>query len=226
MRRQVVGQPSDGFGREAPLSTRSLLAEADGVLDREYALHLHVLANVTRSARNMTGEALALAQVDTAQSGLLGGDAALRQRLLVSLAASLAEHAGIARLALYEETFLREAIELYDGTSGRHGLGAYGIERALGSIISARAKVGWSTFGHTGEDVKLHAYGVGAERFRGVLENAQLGQRLASLLGFDLGATTRRLGTPIFADEDLTGDAAAYARWVPPPPGPAPSRRA
>jgi len=48
--------------------------------------------------------------------------------------------------------------------------------------------VRWAGGGHTGQPVPLLAYGARAERFSGVLDNTEIPQRLAELLGLDLGA--------------------------------------
>lgn len=67
----------------------------------------------------------------------------------------------------------------------------YEAERALGTALSRRHRVTFmpnvnleDTKGHTGEDVPLYAGGPGAERFAGVLDNAEIPRRLAALLGW------------------------------------------
>jgi alkaline phosphatase len=68
----------------------------------------------------------------------------------------------------------------------------YDAERVLGTLLARRHRVTWvpkvnldDTKGHTGEDVPLYAGGPGAQRFAGVLDNAELPRRLAALLGWD-----------------------------------------
>lgn len=65
--------------------------------------------------------------------------------------------------------------------------------RSISQVISRRARVGWTTRGHTAVDVGLYAWGPGAERFGGVMENAAVGRALADLLGLGLAAVTARL---------------------------------
>ena len=65
--------------------------------------------------------------------------------------------------------------------------------RALAHLVSRRALVGWTTGAHTAVDVGLYAFGPGAERFGGVMENDAVGRALADLLGLDLNAVTARL---------------------------------
>lgn len=95
-----------------------------------------------------------------------------------SLDATLQRYAGIARLtdaerAYYEERALQPANRRF----------------AIAGIVSARAGVGWSTYGHTGVDVGLFGAGPGAEYFRGVMSNYELGRRLRRLLGDSLDGT-------------------------------------
>lgn len=49
-----------------------------------------------------------------------------------------------------------------------------------------RLGVRFATSSHTAEPVPVYAFGVGAERFGGVLDNTQIAQRLADLLDLDL----------------------------------------
>lgn len=64
---------------------------------------------------------------------------------------------------------------------------------AVAGIVSKRVGVDWTTGGHTGVDVPLGAYGPGAGRLTGSLDNAEIGRRLADLLGVDIQASTQLL---------------------------------
>lgn len=48
---------------------------------------------------------------------------------------------------------------------------ARNIDNAIEEIINTRSYTGWTTKGHTGEDVNVYAYGPGSERFRGQIDN-------------------------------------------------------
>jgi alkaline phosphatase len=65
--------------------------------------------------------------------------------------------------------------------------------QTMARILSPHALVGWTTMGHTGVDVTLHAYGPGSERLRGHLGNDEVGRIVAELLGVDLAAVTERV---------------------------------
>ncbi|WP_420489156.1 alkaline phosphatase [Neobacillus vireti] len=45
------------------------------------------------------------------------------------------------------------------------------IDSAIKEIINLRSLTGWTTKGHTGEDVNVYAYGPGSERFAGQIDN-------------------------------------------------------
>ena len=51
------------------------------------------------------------------------------------------------------------------------GTEAGDIETAIKQIIDTRSYTGWTTGGHTGEDVPVYAYGPSKERFTGLLDN-------------------------------------------------------
>jgi alkaline phosphatase len=62
---------------------------------------------------------------------------------------------------------------------------------ALVAALSKRARVGWTTGGHTGADVFLFAYGPG--RPTGLVENVEIGADMASAMGFDFASLNKRL---------------------------------
>ncbi len=62
---------------------------------------------------------------------------------------------------------------------------------ATGPIISKRSIIGWTTNGHTGEDVFLYAYG--PNKPAGLIENNQLAYIAAKSMGFDLDQADSKL---------------------------------
>jgi alkaline phosphatase len=54
---------------------------------------------------------------------------------------------------------------------------------ALGRIASERAKIGWTTFAHTGQPVTTYAAGAGAAEFGGQYDNTDIAKKMAKLLG-------------------------------------------
>ncbi|KAI8992359.1 alkaline-phosphatase-like protein [Pilobolus umbonatus] len=69
------------------------------------------------------------------------------------------------------------------------------LDSIISDMISTRAQLGWTTHGHSGVDVNLYAYGIGAEYLIGSHENTEVGQFIAALLDLDLEEITRRLNS-------------------------------
>lgn len=67
---------------------------------------------------------------------------------------------------------------------------AGGEERtvAIARAVSRRARIGWTTRGHTAVDVPVWAFGPGAGRLRGLRSNDALGRSIAACLGLEIGA--------------------------------------
>lgn len=73
-----------------------------------------------------------------------------------------------------------------------------GMIYSLGKMISKRAHIGWTTGGHTGEDVPLYLYAPeGVEKLGGVIDNTDISKYMTRLLGLDLDATTEKLFVPV-----------------------------
>nr|WP_243649515.1 alkaline phosphatase [Baia soyae] len=57
------------------------------------------------------------------------------------------------------------------------------IDQAIENIFDSRSLTGWTTDGHTGEEVPVYAYGPGRERFAGLNDNTKLAEEIFSILG-------------------------------------------
>lgn len=66
----------------------------------------------------------------------------------------------------------------------------------VGPMISKRAKIGWTTTGHTGGDVVLYTYSPNNDRLTGVIENTDIAKYMAKVLGVNLDETTKKLFVP------------------------------
>ncbi|ORX47502.1 alkaline phosphatase-like protein [Hesseltinella vesiculosa] len=60
-------------------------------------------------------------------------------------------------------------------------------------IVSRRALIGFTTWGHTAVDVNLYAEGPGTDKLRGSHENTEIGDFIVNYLDLDLDDITRRL---------------------------------
>jgi len=65
------------------------------------------------------------------------------------------------------------------------------LQAVVGPMISVRARLGWTTGGHTGADVFLFSYG--PNRPTGLWENNDLGRAIAADMGFDFASLNKRL---------------------------------
>jgi len=64
----------------------------------------------------------------------------------------------------------------------------------VGPMLAKRANIGFTTTGHTGEDVVLYTWApTQAQRLFGTVQNTDIAKYTASSLGLDLAATTKRL---------------------------------
>lgn len=61
-------------------------------------------------------------------------------------------------------------------------------------MVSQRARIGWSTHGHSAVDVNIYSSGGGgADKIRGNMENTQIGEFLREYIGVDVDEVTREL---------------------------------
>lgn len=58
----------------------------------------------------------------------------------------------------------------------------YPIHQVLASIITEHTRTGWTTSGHTAVDVPVMAYGPGADKFRGYINNIDIAKALIQLV--------------------------------------------
>ncbi|MFC0186880.1 alkaline phosphatase [Fictibacillus aquaticus] len=59
---------------------------------------------------------------------------------------------------------------------------ALDIDNAIEKIFDLRSGTGWTTDGHTGEDVTVYAYGPGMEKFAGKIENTDTAKEIFAIL--------------------------------------------
>lgn len=88
-----------------------------------------------------------------------------------------------------------EAVGIDDPTREELRMGADSTwsRQALADMMSERARIGWTTGGHTAVDVNMYAFGPGSELFAGHLDNTAIATKLAHLMGVDLADLTQRL---------------------------------
>ncbi|QUL98556.1 MAG: alkaline phosphatase [Candidatus Fermentithermobacillus carboniphilus] len=84
------------------------------------------------------------------------------------------------------------------------------LNSVVGPMISVRAHIGWTTGGHTGEDVVLYVYSPTGDRPTGVIENTDIAKYMERLLGLNLAETTKKLFVPVRAAFEAKG---ATVQW-------------
>lgn len=73
-------------------------------------------------------------------------------------------------------------------------------------MVSIRARIGWSTHGHSAVDVNIYSSGgAGAEKIRGNVENTEVGKFLIEYLDVDVDAITKELEEKMVVN-DLGGE--------------------
>lgn len=73
------------------------------------------------------------------------------------------------------------------------------LNYTVGPMISKRAHLGWTTGGHTGEDVVLYEYAPNkVERLTGVIENTDVAKHMEEVMGLNLNNANKKL----FVDAD------------------------
>lgn len=65
------------------------------------------------------------------------------------------------------------------------------LNYVFGPIISSRSAIGWTTNGHSGEDLTMYAFG--PSKPAGLIDNTDIAKITAAALGFDLGYINGRL---------------------------------
>ena len=60
------------------------------------------------------------------------------------------------------------------------------IDNAIENIFNKRSHTGWTTGGHTGEDVPVYAFGPSSEKFSGQIDNTDIAKNVFDVLKYDI----------------------------------------
>jgi alkaline phosphatase len=60
------------------------------------------------------------------------------------------------------------------------------IDNAIENIFNKRSHTGWTTGGHTGEDVPVYAFGPASEKFAGQIDNTEIAKNVFDVLKYDI----------------------------------------
>lgn len=86
------------------------------------------------------------------------------------------------------------------------------LNYVVGPILSERAKIGFTTNGHTGEDVVLYSYDPRGRLLGGLMDNTEVAHFMASALDVNLEQATHRLF--LDADAEFTAKGATLSEDV------------
>eukprot|EP00656_Telonema_subtile_P026197 TRINITY_DN2817_c0_g1_i3.p1 TRINITY_DN2817_c0_g1~~TRINITY_DN2817_c0_g1_i3.p1 ORF type:complete len:522 (-),score=110.15 TRINITY_DN2817_c0_g1_i3:59-1624(-) len=180
-------------GAEAPLRTESFSSGRGTNISfqYEYLWYPEQLANVTKSATAMARDTVLATAAAAGVNDLdlfwaqVQTDPTLQNNLVQTAAAQLQGHSSWSLLA--DELELFQLAVTFDGTRSDR---EYALLKSFGSCAARRSHIGFTTWGHTGVDVNLYSHGPGSEQIRGSLENSQVGNIIASLMGVDLAQET------------------------------------
>lgn len=65
------------------------------------------------------------------------------------------------------------------------------IDNAIEKIFDTRSNTGWTTGGHTGEDVPVYAYGPSSEKFAGQIDNTDIAKNIFEILKYRISIKDR-----------------------------------
>ncbi|WP_409290645.1 alkaline phosphatase [Peribacillus sp. SCS-37] len=151
------------------------------------------------------GNTLVVAVTDHGNSGLTIGNGKTDKTYAVSSPSTFIKPLKKAKVTLEgamwllkkDRSNLREAAEKYglaplskdEWRRLRRAEGDAGLEREMARMLAKRANLGFTTHGHTGEDVFLYSYGPG--RPSGLINNIDIPRLVSGYWGVDLDALSR-----------------------------------
>lgn len=111
---------------------------------------------------------------------------------------------GVEKKLSSDRSNIREVMSIYYGIDDLTDEEVEEIKKAragslnytVGPMISKRAHIGWTTNGHTGDDVVLYVYAPHGDRPTGVIDNTDIAKYMERQLGLNLAVTTQQLFVP------------------------------
>ncbi|NLB90044.1 MAG: alkaline phosphatase [Clostridiales bacterium] len=154
-------------------------------------------------------DTMVLAMTDHGNGGITIGDMETTStyssdpinKFIEPLAKATLTGEGIEKMLNEERSNSQEVMEEYFGITDLSEEEIMAIVQAeegsmnyvVGPMISKRANIGWTTGGHTGEDVTLFSYLPGDERIHGLIDNTDVANTAAAIWGLNLKEITKTL---------------------------------
>lgn len=169
----------------------------------KYALNVTEMKKLKASAEEVTSRVSDqyVAAADPAAQGvdmLVQILAAAGRTVAPSVAAAAASGVGgsatdggdvsVEDLSAIHSLALKVAAAAAGGGSASHGYEGYDLQNKIGEVLNKPNLVGFTSHGHTGVDVPLFAFGASSSRFKGYMENTEVGKAMIDLLGVDPAA--------------------------------------
>lgn len=126
---------------------------------------------------------------ETGGIGLSTGDYVITPEKLLKQKISAIEMVKLIEGKTEEE--VREVLKIYAGIDkiSKKDLGK--IMKAtepvdLGTLLTNRADIGYTTTSHTGQSIPVYAFGKNGDKFSGVYENTEIAKKIANVSGLEL----------------------------------------
>lgn len=85
------------------------------------------------------------------------------------------------------EEEIQSVVDAFENTPEEDGERQTEVDNAIEHIFNVRSGTGWTTDGHTGEDVQVYAYGPGSDMFAGLIDNTQNAINIFKILEHSTG---------------------------------------
>lgn len=123
------------------------------------------------------------------------------EKFIAPLKAALLTGEGLEKKLNADRSNIKDVMSTYYGISDLTPVEEAAIKAAksgslnsiVGPMLSKRAFIGWTTTGHTGEDVTLYSYLPGGRTLNGLIDNTDIAKVMAGVLGLDLQGATKKL---------------------------------
>lgn len=209
---EVLSKDPDGFVLMVEGSKVDWAAHANdpiGVISDVRAFDKAV--GVAKAFAQKDGETLVVAVTDHGNGGISIGDAgttkgydsASFELFINPLKKPVKTGEGVEKMLNSDRSNAAEVLAAYYGINDLSDSELEAVMKApkgslnsvVGPMISKRAHIGWTTGGHTGEDVVLYMLSPG-ERMTGLVDNTDIPKFIARQLDLDLSAADRQLFVP------------------------------
>lgn len=223
----ILSKDSDGFFLMVEGSKVDWAAHANdpiGIISDVLAFDKAV--KVALDFAKKDGNTVVLACTDHGNGGISMGstgtnsgyDSAPLSKFMEQLTKAKLTGEGLEKKILPDKSNIKEVMAEYYGISNLTEDETKAIAAAkpgslnsvVGPMISKRANIGWTTTGHTGEEVTLYSYLPGNQRLTGVIDNTDIAKYAATAMNVNLEEATLKLFVPVRGAFEAKGATVAW----------------